>query len=116
MEARIRLDDHAADAPARRVGRLVARALHDGRRAVGAVLETFVRLYDDGLIYRGKRLVNWDPTLGTAVSDLEVESEEEQGKLWQIRYPLADAGDANEARLSWPPRGRRRCWATSPSR
>jgi len=61
-----------------------------------AVLETFVRLYDDGLIYRGKRLVNWDPTLGTAVSDLEVESEEEQGKLWQIRYPLADAGDANE--------------------
>ena len=55
-----------------------------------AVLETFVRLYDDGLIYRGKRLVNWDPKLGTAVSDLEVESEEEQGKLWQIRYPLAD--------------------------
>jgi len=55
-----------------------------------AVLETFVRLYDDGLIYRGKRLVNWDPTLGTAVSDLEVDSEEEQGKLWQIRYPFAD--------------------------
>jgi valyl-tRNA synthetase len=55
-----------------------------------AVRETFVRLYDDGLIYRGKRLVNWDPTLGTAVSDLEVESEEEQGKLWEIRYPLAD--------------------------
>lgn len=55
-----------------------------------AVLETFVRMYDDGLIYRGKRLVNWDPTLGTAVSDLEVESEEEQGKLWQIRYPFAD--------------------------
>ncbi|MFO1412461.1 MAG: valine--tRNA ligase [Burkholderiales bacterium] len=55
-----------------------------------AVLETFVRLYDYGLIYRGKRLVNWDPTLGTAVSDLEVDSEEEQGKLWQIRYPFAD--------------------------
>ena len=55
-----------------------------------AVLETFVRLYEDGLIYRGKRLVNWDPKLGTAVSDLEVESEEEQGKLWEIRYPLAD--------------------------
>jgi valyl-tRNA synthetase len=51
---------------------------------------TFVRLYDDGLIYRGKRLVNWDPTLGTAVSDLEVESEEEQGKIWEIRYPGAD--------------------------
>ncbi len=55
-----------------------------------AVLETFVRLYEDGLIYRGKRLVNWDPKLGTAVSDLEVENEEEQGKLWEIRYPLAD--------------------------
>ncbi len=55
-----------------------------------AVLATFVRLYEDGLIYRGKRLVNWDPKLGTAVSDLEVDSEEEQGKIWQIRYPLAD--------------------------
>jgi valyl-tRNA synthetase len=61
-----------------------------------AVLETFVRMYDDGLIYRGKRLVNWDPKLGTAVSDLEVESEEEQGKLWLIRYPFADANDRNE--------------------
>jgi len=59
-----------------------------------AVLETFVRLFDDGLIYRGKRLVNWDPKLRTAVSDLEVDSEEEQGKLWQIRYPLADGSDA----------------------
>jgi valyl-tRNA synthetase len=55
-----------------------------------AVLDTFVQLHEDGLIYRGKRLVNWDPTLGTAVSDLEVDSEEEQGKLWHIRYPLAD--------------------------
>jgi valyl-tRNA synthetase len=55
-----------------------------------AVLETFVRLYDDGLIYRGKRLVNWDPVLGTAVSDLEVEKQEEDGKLWEIRYPLVD--------------------------
>ena len=59
-----------------------------------AVLETFVRLYEDGLIYRGKRLVNWDPKLGTAVSDLEVDSEEEQGKLWEIRYPLADRSDS----------------------
>src|SRR6266853_5382907 len=49
-----------------------------------AVIETFVRLYDDGLIYRGKRLVNWDPKLGTAVSDLEVENEEETGTLWEI--------------------------------
>ena len=55
-----------------------------------AVRETFVRLYEDGLIYRGKRLVNWDPTLQTAVSDLEVESEEEQGTLWEIRYPFTD--------------------------
>jgi len=54
------------------------------------VLETFVRLYDDGLIYRGKRLVNWDPTLGTAVSDLEVENDEEQGKIWELRYPRVD--------------------------
>jgi valyl-tRNA synthetase len=54
------------------------------------VTETFVRLYDEGLIYRGKRLVNWDPVLKSAVSDLEVESEEEDGSLWHIRYPLAD--------------------------
>ncbi|XAH21624.1 valine--tRNA ligase [Xylophilus sp. GW821-FHT01B05] len=56
----------------------------------GVVTETFVRLYQQGLIYRGKRLVNWDPALKTAVSDLEVESEEEDGSLWHIRYPLAD--------------------------
>jgi valyl-tRNA synthetase len=55
-----------------------------------AVVETFVRLHDDGLIYRGKRLVNWDPKLGTAVSDLEVESEEETGTIWEIHYPMAD--------------------------
>jgi valyl-tRNA synthetase len=55
-----------------------------------AVVEVFVRLYEDGLIYRGKRLVNWDPVLGTAVSDLEVDSEEEDGKIWEIRYPLKD--------------------------
>ena len=55
-----------------------------------AVKKTFIRLYEDGLIYRGKRLVHWDPKLGTAVSDLEVENEEVQGKLWEIRYPIAD--------------------------
>ncbi len=55
-----------------------------------AVKETFVRLHDEGLIYRGKRLVNWDPVLHTAVSDLEVVSEEESGHLWYMRYPLAD--------------------------
>ncbi|WP_019571120.1 valine--tRNA ligase [Thioalkalivibrio sp. ALMg3] len=55
-----------------------------------AVREVFVRLHDEGLIYRGKRLVNWDPVLHTALSDLEVLSEEEAGHLWHFRYPLAD--------------------------
>jgi valyl-tRNA synthetase len=53
-----------------------------------SVREAFIRLYDDGLIYRGTRLVNWDPVLLTAISDLEVNSVEEEGKLWHIRYPL----------------------------
>jgi valyl-tRNA synthetase len=66
--------------------------MDDGLSA--AVRETFVRLYQDGLIYRGKRLVNWDPKLMTAVSDLEVDSEEEQGRIWQIRYPLTDGTDS----------------------
>lgn len=57
-----------------------------------AVREVFIKLYDKGLIYRGKRLVNWDPVLHTAISDLEVDSVEEQGSLWHIRYPLADGG------------------------
>ena len=57
-----------------------------------AVVETFVRLYEEGLIYRGKRLVNWDPVLRSAVSDLEVESKEEDGFLWHIAYPLTDGG------------------------
>ncbi len=55
-----------------------------------AVREVFVRLHEEGLIYRGKRLVNWDPVLHTAVSDLEVIAEEEDGFMWHIRYPLAD--------------------------
>ncbi len=55
-----------------------------------AVREVFVRLYEEGLIYRGKRLVNWDPRLHTAISDLEVVQEEEDGHLWHLRYPLAD--------------------------
>ncbi|QYK06076.1 valine--tRNA ligase [Shewanella zhangzhouensis] len=54
-----------------------------------AVQEVFVRLYDDKLIYRGKRLVNWDPKLHTAISDLEVENKEKQGHMWHFRYPLA---------------------------
>jgi len=59
-----------------------------------AVREVFVRLYEEGLIYRGKRLVNWDPKLHTAISDLEVVQEEEDGHLWHLRYPLADGSDA----------------------
>ncbi|WP_127346630.1 valine--tRNA ligase [Pseudidiomarina mangrovi] len=55
-----------------------------------AVKEVFVRLYQDNLIYRGKRLVNWDPKLQTAISDLEVENKEQQGHIWHLRYPLAD--------------------------
>ena len=58
-----------------------------------AVTEVFVRLHEDGLIYRGKRLVNWDPVLHTAVSDLEVVAEEENGHLWHIRYPIAGTKD-----------------------
>ncbi|WP_028387752.1 valine--tRNA ligase [Legionella fairfieldensis] len=59
-----------------------------------AVQKVFVQLYEDGLIYRGTRLVNWDPKLGTAVSDLEVISEEEDGFLWHIRYPLVDSDES----------------------
>ncbi|WP_373190696.1 valine--tRNA ligase [Halomonas sp.] len=55
-----------------------------------AVQEVFVRLFEEGLIYRGKRLVNWDPTLHTAISDLEVENRDQQGQFWHFRYPLAD--------------------------
>ncbi len=57
------------------------------------VVETFVRLYEEGLIYRGNRLVNWDPKLQSAVSDLEVESEESEGHLWEIRYPAVDGSE-----------------------
>ncbi len=61
-----------------------------------AVFEVFVRWYEDGLIYRGKKLVNWDPVLGTTVSDLEVDSEEEDGRIWEIRYP----GDGFDIRVA----------------
>ena len=55
-----------------------------------AVNEVFIKLYDEGLIYRGKRLVNWDPALKTSLSDLEVETKEEKGNLWHFKYPLDD--------------------------
>src|SRR5690606_1704487 len=62
--------------------------------AADAVVEAFVRLHEEGLIYRGQRLVNWDPVLKTAISDLEVVNEEEDGHLWSISYPLADGSGA----------------------
>ncbi|SEN06260.1 valine--tRNA ligase [Halomonas caseinilytica] len=65
-----------------------------------AVQEVFVQLFDKGLIYRGKRLVNWDPTLHTAISDLEVENRDQQGQFWHFRYPLAD-GVTTEAGLDY---------------
>jgi valyl-tRNA synthetase len=63
-----------------------------------AVKEVFVRLYQDNLIYRGKRLVNWDPKLQTAISDLEVENKEQQGHIWYLRYPLADGAKTADGR------------------
>ncbi|ROS05255.1 valyl-tRNA synthetase [Sinobacterium caligoides] len=63
-----------------------------------AVQEVFVRLYDDKLIYRGKRLVNWDPKLHTAISDLEVENTDEKGHMWHFRYPLADGAQTADGK------------------
>jgi valyl-tRNA synthetase len=63
-----------------------------------AVREVFVRLYDDGLIYRGQRLVNWDPALRTAISDLEVDNREEQGHLWHFRYPLTGGATSEDGK------------------
>jgi valyl-tRNA synthetase len=66
------------------------------------VRDVFIQFYEDGLIYRGKRLVNWDPKLGTAISDLEVNSEEEKGHMWHIRYPLADGSGYLEVATTRP--------------
>ena len=77
-----------------KVRKNVKKARRSGLRVeideTGARLDDFVRLYEQGLIYRGKRLVNWDPVLGTAVSDLEVDTDEEDGKIWELLYPFAD--------------------------
>ena len=79
-----------------------------------AVTEVFVRLFEDGLIYRGKRLVNWDPKLKTALSDLEVVSEEEDGHLWHIHYPFADVPIDGLAGLTVATTRPETCWVTSP--
>ncbi|MAC33404.1 MULTISPECIES: valine--tRNA ligase [Idiomarina] len=63
-----------------------------------AVREVFVKLHEDNLIYRGKRLVNWDPALQTAISDLEVENKEQQGSIWYLRYPLADGAKTEDGK------------------
>ena len=76
-----------------------------------AVREVFVRLYEEGLIYRGKYIVNWCPRCETAISDLEVKHEEVPGKLWEIRYPVVGTRTSSSR---WRPRGRRPCWAIPP--
>ena len=83
-----------------------------------AVKEAFVRLHEDGLIYRGKRLVNWDTKLHTAISDLEVENHDEKGHLWHLRYPLVNGAKTSEGLITWwsPPPVRKPCWATPRSR
>jgi valyl-tRNA synthetase len=77
-----------------------------------AVLKVFVELYRKGLIYRDKRLVNWDPKLHTAISDLEVEQREVRGQLWHLKYPIDGRTNSSSSR----PRGPRPCSATPPSR
>ena len=80
-----------------------------------AVLKVFVELYREGLIYKDKRLVNWDPKLLTAISDLEVVQVETKGHLWHLRYPIEGKTFNPEDKStlsSSPPRGRRPCWAT----
>ena len=78
-----------------------------------AVIKVFVQLYREGLLYRDKRLVNWDPKFSTAISDLEVETREVQGKFWHLVYPLARRA---AARSGSPPPGPRRCSPTWRSR
>jgi valyl-tRNA synthetase len=68
---------------------LAARILHHGRNLSVAVREAFVRLHEQGLIYRGAYIVNWCPRCQTAISDLEVVHEEHKGHLWEIRYPVS---------------------------
>ena len=88
------------------------RAFYDGPELSEAVKEVFVRLYDEGLIYRGQRLVNWDPKLHTAISDLEVVQEEEAGSLWHCVIPLPVARKPLPSQRLDP----KRCWVIRPLR
>ena len=76
-----------------------------------SVTETFVKLYEQGLIYRGKRLVNWDPVLHRPCPDLEVENEKKDGSRWHIRLP---GWPTVPGTSPWPPPAPRPCWATWP--
>ena len=89
----VRHGESVAKDPARAVAELGAIA-ELGAQAHGelrAVIEAFVRLYEEGLIFRAKRMINWDPASETVVSDLEVDTAEEDGSLWEIRYPIVGA-------------------------
>jgi isoleucyl-tRNA synthetase len=90
VEGAVRRRHHPPAAPPRRVLRLGERALHHGRGLLGRRAQGLRPAPPRGLLYRDKRLVNWDPKFGTAISDLEVETREVQGKFWHLRYPLED--------------------------
>ena len=91
MEGNLRRHHRESNAPPGRTRSIGSAIVSPWTPALSqTVTEVFVRLYEEGLIYRGKRLVNWDPVLKTAVSDLEVVAEEESGSLWHLRYPLSD--------------------------
>ena len=110
MEGAVRRHHHAADAPPGRLGGLVARALHHGRRALAGGDRGLRRLHEQGLIYRGKRLVNWDPVLLTALSDLEVQTRGGRGTAVALR---AIRSTRRRRRTSWSrPRAPRPCSAT----
>src|SRR5260370_41697301 len=81
-------------------------------KLAGAGKEVFVRLYEDGLIYRGKYIVNWCPDCGTAISDLEVKHEDVAGKLYEIRYPVIGGVSGRDEFITVATTRRRRCWAT----
>ncbi len=81
-----------------------------------AVRKVFVQLYKEGLIYKDKRLVNWDPVFETAISDLEVETRETKGAMWSFAYPLVEGRWTAFPKSSFPPRGLKPCWAMAPWR